>query len=405
MSMLGTPFEAHDVVRVGLVGTGGRQRSLLRNLVAMDGVEITAICDVDSEQAALAKEIAAAKGPGQVFNRYDDMLARDDIDLVMVATPWDEHTANAVAAMEAGKHVAVEVPAATTTEECWQLVDTSERTGRHCVMLENCCYGYNELLVLNLVQAGRLGALLHGEAAYLHDLRAMLFSRPDQWRRRHHTFRDGNLYPTHGLGPVAMYMAINRGDRFETLVSMSSPQRGLDEWRKEHLPADSPMQQDVFACGDINTSLIKTAHGRTIMLQHTVVNPRPYSRINLIEGTRGVFTDYPARIYIEEGDAPEEFTDLEPYKQEFEHPLWTEEGERARRLGGHGGMDFIMLHRLVERMRAGEVPDMDVYDAAAWSVPGPLSEDSVRTGSSPVQFPDFTRGAWSTARPTLAELP
>jgi hypothetical protein len=303
--------------------------------------------------------------------------------------------------MEHGKHALVEVPAALTIEECWQLVDTSERTRRHCIISENCCYGYNELMVLNMVRAGMLGDLYHGEGAYLHDLRKVLHDQGEGlWRRKPHTERNGNLYPTHGLGPVANYMGIQRGDRFEYMVSMSSLERGLDAWREDHVPKDSPEWREKYICGDMNTSLIRTARGRTIVLKHDVVNPRPYSRINMIAGSKGLFEDYPPRIYID-GAANEEYTSLDPYKAQFEHKFWREQGETARRLGSHGGMDFVLVYRLVESMRKGLVPDIDVYDAAAWSAPGPLSESSVAKGSARVEFPDFTRGLWTNARATM----
>jgi hypothetical protein len=231
----------------------------------------------------------------------------------------------------------------------------------------------------------------------------MLFDDRNEgaWRRFPHVVRDGNLYPTHGLGPIACYMGINRGDRFEYLVSMSTLSRGLDEWRESHVDRASPKWQERYRCGDLNTSLIKTAAGRTIMLQHDVVNPRPYDRFNVVAGTRGIFRDYPPRVYVDGQEGPEEYTDLDPYRERFEHRFWKQQGERARRLGGHGGMDFIMIERLVQCMREGLAPDMDVYDAAAWSAPGPLSEASVAAGSAPAAFPDFTRGRWREPREHL----
>jgi len=302
----------------------------------------------------------------------------------------------AVAAMKAGKDVAVEVPAARTLDECWELVNTSEATKRHCIQLENCCYGYNEMIVLNIVRAGLLGELTHGGAAYNHDLRSILFS-PDgegQWRRFEHLNRDGNLYPTHGLGPVAHYMDVNRGDRFDTLVSMSSISAGLQQYRKDKLAADDPRQKEVYQEGDFNVSLIRTVKGRVIELEHNVSSPQPYDRINLIAGTKGIFRDYPPRIYID-GALKEEFTNLDAYKAQYEPALWKKIGEMAKELGGHGGMDFVMAYRLIECMKQGLPPDIDVYDAAAWSAPGPLSEASIKQGSAPQKFPDFTRGKWA----------
>ncbi|HMU60203.1 MAG TPA: Gfo/Idh/MocA family oxidoreductase [Gemmatimonadales bacterium] len=408
--MTGVPFAPRDVVRIGLIGIGGRGRSLLRDLLAIDGVRITALCDLVPAHAARGAEMVREAGQPTapaVFDGSDSiweqLVARDDLDIVYIATPWNWHVPMAVGAMRQGKHAAVEVPAATTVDDCWTLVNVSEKTRRHCIMLENCCYGYNEMLVLNLVKAGTLGRLTHGECAYIHDLRELLLSDEGEglWRRYPHLQLDGNLYPTHGLGPVANYMAINRGDRFDYLVSMSSLEAGLTEYRDAHLAPADPKRQERYRTGDMNTSLIKTALGRTVMLQHDVVSPRPYSRINMISGTRGTFADYPPRIMIEgqpEGDA---WAGLDGYTEAFESPLWKRMGEIARKLGGHGGMDFIMNYRLVQCLRDGLVPDMDVYDAAAWSAPGPLSVLSVTKGSKPVEVPDFTRGAWRTTRPVM----
>jgi hypothetical protein len=327
------------------------------------------------------------------------MLERKDIDIVIIATPWQWHARMCVDAMQAGKHAFTEVPAALTVEECWQLVDTSERTGKYCMMMENCCYGREELFCLNLVRQGLLGELLHAEAAYIHELRSQMNEvehGTGSWRTFHYAKRNGNLYPTHGLGPVAHYMDINRGERFDYMVSMSSPSLSLQAYRKEKVPADDPRQKEVYRNGDLNVSLIKTAKGRMITLEHEVATPQPYDRINLIAGTKGIFRDYPPRIYVD-GDRREEFGPLDPYKEKFTHPYWKQVGELAREMGGHGGMDFVMAFRLIECMRQGAAPDIDVYDAAAWSAPGPLSELSVAKGGAPVKFPDFTRGGWQTA--------
>lgn len=246
-----------------------------------------------------------------------------------------------------------------------------------------------------MIQAGLFGDLLYGEGAYVHDLREELFSNKGEglWRRTEHTERDGNLYPTHGLGPVANYMGIQRGDRFDYIVSMSTPQRGLDAYRKAHLEKSDPRWAEHYVTGDMNTSLIKTANGLTITLKHDVSNPHPYDRINAIAGTKGVFADYPPRIYFDGQTGGEEWSSIDGYKQ-YQHPLWKEEGAIAQKLGGHGGMDYIMLYRLLQCMREGLVPDMDVYDAAIWSAPGPLSCQSAARGSTPEKFPDFTRGHW-----------
>lgn len=405
-TVVGMKFAARDVVRVGILGVGGRGRSLLRDLLAVDNVQVTAICDIGKDAVLKAQamvEKSGQKTPALYHSSerdFENLCKREDIDIVYIATPWTWHVPMALAALNNGKHAAVEVPAATTMKECWELVEASEKTRRHCVMLENCCYGYNEMLVLNMVRAGVFGEIVHGEAAYIHNLRDILFSNSGEglWRRFEHLKRDCNLYPTHGLGPVANYMNINRGDRFEYLVSMSSPQVGLSAYRAKHVPAGDPKWKETYRCGDMNTSLIKTAKGRTVMLQHDVTTPRPYDRINLISGTQGTFRDYPPRICIDGQEGGEQWTTLDTYKAQYEHPLWKKAGELARKLGGHGGMDFIMNYRLMQCMKDGLAPDMDVYDAAAWSAPGPLSEMSVAQGSAPAKFPDFTRGRWKEAR-------
>ncbi|MBI4877089.1 MAG: Gfo/Idh/MocA family oxidoreductase [Acidobacteria bacterium] len=409
-TMIGVRFQPAMTARVGFIGQGGRGSGLLRNFLGVDNMQVNAVCDLVDERAAKAKAVVEKSGQKapEAYSgserAFEKLCQREDLDLVVVATPWKWHTPMAVYAMKHGKHVAVEVPAANSIDECWELVSTSEQTRRHCVMLENCCYGYNELMVLNMVRAGLLGELTHGAAAYNHDLRSQLASYRGEglWRRAERIKRNGNLYPTHGLGPVANYMNINRGDRFATLVSMSSPAKALYEYRDKTLPAGDPMRKETYAGGDQNTSLIQTAKGLIITLEHNVVTPQPYDRINLIAGTKGIFRDYPPRIYIEGVSKKQhEFESIDSYKAQYEHPLWTKMGELARRSGGHGGMDFLECYRLIQRLREGAVPDMDVYDAAAWSAPAGLSEMSVAKGSAPMQFPDFTRGRWQQARSSV----
>jgi predicted dehydrogenase len=406
-TMIGVPFEKRDVVRIAIIGTGLRGRSVLGEYLNVPNVQITALCDIVEEKVMKAKamvEKAGQKTPALFFKgEFETLVRRDDIDYVYIATPWEWHVPQSLAAMNNGKHCGTEVPAAYTVEDCWKLVDTSEKTRRHCMMLENCCYDYDEMMILNMIRAGVFGELVHGECAYNHDLREILFETRDEglWRRRHHTLRDSNLYPTHGLGPMANYMNINRGDKFEYMVAMSSNHLGLESYRKEKLTADDPRQKEVYKCGDYNTNLIKTTKGRTILVQHNVSTPRPYDRINLIQGTKGIFRDYPSRIFLDGQEGGHTFTPTDKYKAQYEHDLWRKEGETARKLGGHGGMDYLMCFRLVQCIREGLVPDMDVYDAAAWSVPGPLSEISVSKGSMPIKFPDFTRGLWMKERTSV----
>jgi len=331
--------------------------------------------------------------------------------------------------MESGKHAFVEVPAATTLEECWQLVNTAERTQKNCMMMENVNYGREELMVLNMVRQGLFGEVLHGEAAYIHDLRWQMKEiehKTGSWRTYWHTKRDGNLYPTHGLGPVSQYMNINRGDRFDYVTSTSSPARGRAEYVKEEFPEDHERNTLNFTAGDMNTSTIKTVNGRTIMVQHDTTSPRPYSRHNLIQGTNGTFAGFPNRITFEEapdklkeaykgvydkkmadfkagkGPRPRHHywdTDMEKWYEEYDHPLYVRMGEEATRNGGHGGMDFLMMYRIVYCLRNGEPLDQDVYDAAAWSSIFPQSMASVADRSNSKTIPDFTRGAWKTGKP------
>jgi predicted dehydrogenase len=404
-SMIGVPYPRHDQVRVGVIGIGSRGTGLLRDLLAIDHVQVNALCDIVESKVVRGQEMVEKAGQPKPAGYsagdtdFMNLNEREDLDLVYIATPWRWHVPMAVHALDHGKHVGTEVPAATTLADCWKLVNASERNRKHCTMLENVCYGYSEMMVLNMVRDGAFGELTHGEAAYIHDLRGLLCADYSEglWRRFHHVKRNGNLYPTHGLGPVAQYMDINRGDRFETLVSLSSHEKGLSAYVKAHVPPEDPKRQEKYLCGDMNTSVIKTALGRTIMLQHDTISPRPYSRINLISGTKGTFRGYPDRIFID-GQETHDWQPVEPFQEKYEHPLWKRVGELARKLGGHGGMDFIMSYRLIQCMLEGLPPDMDVYDGAAWSAPGPLSEISVANGGARVEFPDFTRGRWREKR-------
>ncbi len=400
-------------VRTAFIGLGARGSGHLRTMMSLGGVEVTAVCDNHAPTLARAlKSVADAKRPapasfGNGDADYKRMLERDDIDIVIISTPWEVHARMCVDTMLAGKHAMVEVPAALTVDECWELVDTAERTQKNCMMMENCCYGREELIALNMCRLGVLGELLHGEAAYLHDLRGQMHEvehGTGSWRTYHYIKRNGNLYPTHGLGPVAQYMNINRGDRFDYLSAVASPAIGRELYAKAKFPADHKWNKvNKWNCGDINTTMIKTALGRSIMVQFDETSPRPYSRLNLIQGTKGTFAGYPSRLAIE-GETPNvhgwvEGDKLKPYFDKYEHPLWKKMGEAAEKSGGHGGMDFLMLWRMVYCLRNGEPLDQDVYDAASWSVIGPLSEKSIANRSNSVDVPDFTRGRWKTTPP------
>jgi predicted dehydrogenase len=391
--------------------------------LGIEFADVIAVCDIIDDRAQSAAE-ACAKQCGRrpaVYSGTDSiwekMVERDDIDVVYVATPWAWHVPMCLRAMERGKHAFVEVAAATTVADCWDLVDTSERTQRHCVMLENCCYGENELFVLNMVRQGVFGDLTHAECGYIHDLRVVLFELGGEgdWRRGYHRQLDGNLYPTHGLGPVAQYLGLGRGDQFKLLVSMSSIEAGLTRYRNEQQPNGGRHAGESYVCGDMNTSIIKTVLGRTIMLQHDVVSPRPYSRINALYGTGGTFFDYPARLAVNkpktyglDADGPDEWLnekDLATMRRLFTHPLWAKLSERSKG-SGHGGMDFVENWRHLDCVRRGVTPDSVVYDAAAWSCIVELSSRSAAAGGMPVGFPDFTRGLWKTMEPiAIAETP
>jgi predicted dehydrogenase len=310
-SMQGVPFEKHDgVVRVGAIGVGGRGASQMKEMLAVEGMQYVAIADRD--QGLLDHALGAIEAAGQpkpvVFGPGEDswkqLCEHPDIDLVYIATGWELHVPMALYAMECGKHAAMEVPAAVNLRDCWAMVDTSERTRKHCIQLENCCYGQQEMMVLNMCNEGKFGTITHGEAAYIHEMRDSLLGpkagvQPN-WRRKAITSNDGNLYPTHGLGPVSWYMGINKGDVFEKMVSMSSPSAALTERRDDTTEEADPRRQEDYVCGDMNTTIIKTAKGRTIMLQHDIVSPRPYTRHNLVQGSKGCFADYPPRLFLDQ---------------------------------------------------------------------------------------------------------
>ncbi len=407
-SVFGLKTKPMDIIRVGFIGIGARGAGHVAHALVIEGVEVKAICDLLPDRIEYVTKLCRDAGRpepdtyGKNDYDYRNMLERNDIDIVYISTPWRWHVPMCVDTMNSGKHAFVEVPAATTLEDSWKLVDTAEKTQKNCMMLENTCYGREELMVLNMCRQGIFGELTHGEGAYIHDLRdQMLETRWEgPWRVPYHAKHNGNLYPTHGLGPIAQYMNINRGDKFDYLTSLSSPALGMAKYAKENLPPDNKYNQMKFICGDMNTSLIKTAKGRSIMIQHDTTSPRPYSRINLISGTNGTFRGYPGRVAITgRGEGTHEWQDIEQCYRDFEHPLWSRMAAEAAKYGGHGGMDFIMNWRVMYCLRNGEPLDQDVYDAAAWSAVFPLSEKSVADRSNSVDYPDFTRGRWKTNEP------
>ena len=402
-----------ETVRWGAIGVGARGSGHVTQLSQIEGSDVVAIADLYEDWAkrsAKAIEKLGKKAPDLYYGsptKYHELLARPDIDAVIIATPWEDHAPMVIAAMKAGKHAFVEVPLAFTLKELWDVVNTSEQTGKHCMMMENCNYGREELMFLNLTRQGVIGELLHGEAAYVHELRDQMMEverGTGSWRTKYYAQANGgNLYPTHGLGPVAQYMNIARTeDTFDRLVSFASPGRGRAAYAKANFPADHKWNQMKFECGGISTQMIKTRLGRTIMVQWDETSPRPYSRHDLIQGTKGTLAGYPPRAAIEGRGSYHEWAQKDDFKklyEEFEHPLYKRMGELAVKMGGHGGMDFIMLCRMVECLRNGEPLDQNVYEGAFWSAVRPLSAKSEETGGEPQVFPDFTRGDWKTTKP------
>ena len=395
-----------ETVRIAYVGIGGQGSGHVNNLLKIPGCRITAVCDIRPERTEWAtKAITAAGHPAPTaytrgLRDFERLCETEDLDLVYNATPWEFHVPIMLAAMKNGKHTATEVPAAMSVDDCWAIVESAERHKKHCVLMENCNYDRAEMMVYNMVRLGLFGEILHAEGGYLHDLRGIKFADQGEglWRRAWATKLNGNLYPTHGLGPVANCLDINRGDRFDHLVSMSGPSRGLQDWAAAHVPADSPKRKEQYVCGDVNVSLIQTARGKTIVVQHGTNLPRPYSRINMVQGTKGLFQGYPNRLYIEGRGREDQWVDAQSLQGEFDHPLWKEIAEAAKG-AGHGGMDFIEDYRLIKNLREGQPTDFDVYDAAAISAVVGLSVQSVGRKSAPVDFPDFTRGRWKTQAP------
>lgn len=410
-----------DTVRVAFIGVGARGSGHARQLAAIEGTEIVAISDLYEDYAQRAKGycVGAGKGVrhtnvGLYFGGKEEwkkMLQEVRPDMVVISTPWQDHAPMAIAAMQQGAHAFVEVPLALTLKELWALVDTSEVTGRHCMMMENVNYGREELLYLNLCRQGIIGELLHAEAAYIHDLRFQMKEierGTGSWRTPHYAHRNGNLYPTHGLGPVAQYMNLARGeDNFGTLVSYSTPARGRAAHARKNFAPEHQWNQLDYRGGDMNTSIIKTMAGRTVLVQWDETSPRPYTRLNLIQGTKGTLASFPTRIALE-GGVPGATKDhhswaegqaLEAFMAEHDHPLYKRAGDLARRMGGHGGMDFLMLYRMIECLRQGLPLDQNVYEGAFWSAVSELSEKSVAQGGAPQVFPDFTRGEWKTTQP------
>jgi predicted dehydrogenase len=400
-------------VRVAVVGLGNRGTTLIEMLnwlVRNEHCEIVAICDVQKKfiERAQSRIAKFQNSSPQVIdgsadeNAWMQMCNPEVADLILIATPWRWHAPMATYAMEQGLHAATEVPMAYKAQDSLELIKTAERTKRHCIMIENCCYNGEELFVLNMVKEGVFGDLTHAECAYIHDLRELMMHTEyyhERWRLNHHLERDGNFYTTHGLGPVCMYMDILRGDNLSHLVSMSSNEAALSKALRE---SDDPVMNAVskkVVCGDVNTTLIKTEKGRSIMLQFDVHTGRPYNRLNKLCGTDAVHYGYPSRLYIDnhEGDW-HSWQDEAGYKEHLEkyaHPMWTQLREQiSDNEQGHGGMDFVMMYRLIRALNHGVSLDLNVYDGALWSIVGALTDKSVAEGNQRVNIPDITNGKW-----------
>ena len=409
-------------LRLGIIGTGLRGQWMTHLCLLRNDVEIKAICDIDYEMINKTLNLIKDAGvfPPDVYKNGDhdflNLVKRDDIDAVYIATPWEWHHPMAIAAMDEGKHVGTECPAALTVSEIWDLVNTSERSNRHCMLMENVCYRRDVMAVLNMVRQGLFGELLHCQGGYQHDLREVKFNDGKQpygggvefnssgyseskWRTQHSIDRNGDLYPTHGVGPISTMLDINRGNRFSHITSTSSQSRGLNKHIINNGGKDHPSANIEFKLGDIVTSVIKCENGETIVLSHDTSSPRPYSLNFRVQGTEGIWMVDNNSIYIENISKDEHrWESDEEYLLKYDHPLWQKFEEQAAG-SGHGGMDFFILNAFVEPLKRGLRPPIDVYDAASMSVISPLSEKSIRLGSAPVKFPDFTRGKWKSNKP------
>jgi hypothetical protein len=395
-----------DVVRIGFVGCGLQGTEHIKNLLAIEGVELRAVCDIAPEKVANAQQLAKAAGKAEPkgFTNgprdFERLCAEEDLDLVFTATPWEWHVPVMLAAMRNGKHAVTEVPMAQTVEDCWKLVETAEKQRKHCLMMENCCYDRPEMMVLHMLRKGLLGEAMHAEVGYQHDLRAIKFETKDEglWRRAHATRLNANLYPTHGLGPAAQAMGVNRGDQFDYLVAMAGNSRGLQDFQREHLAEDDPRRRERYVLGDVHTSLIRTKLGKTIYMVHDTNLPRPYARYNVFQGSKGIYMGFPPRFYVDGQEPSHRYKPLAEFATEWDHPLWKAD-RVVNAKHGHGGMDFLEDLRLIECLRQGTPTDFDVYDAAAWSAMVELTGRSAGSRSKPVDIPDFTRGKWKSRPP------
>jgi predicted dehydrogenase len=412
------------VARLGFIGVGLRGRSHLDLALRRDDTEVVAVCDIDPEAIAASNALIREAGREAVPAFSDgewawrQLLEIEEMDGVIIATPWLWHTPMAIATMRAGKYVGTEVPGGNTVEECWNLVEASEETGMPCMMLENVCYRRDVMAVLNMVRQGVLGEMIHLECGYQHDLREVKFNDGQQpygggvefgekglseakWRTLHSVHRNGDLYPTHGIGPAAQYINLNRGNKLVHITSTATKARGLHDYIVKQAGENHPNAAVEFKLGDVVTSILKTQNGETIMVQHDTNLPRPYSLGFRVQGTNGLWMDVNESIYVEGRSPKHAWEPAALYLEEYDHPLWKRYADRATG-AGHGGMDFFVLHAFVEAIKAQAPTPLDVYDAATWSAIIPLSEQSIAAGSAPLPFPDFTKGQWMKRTPVFA---
>ena len=393
-----------ETINVVFIGLGGRGYGLLNMVLdTMPDVNVVGVCDLYEDRTERAKEAVINKrGNTPVATLdYHELLKMEEVDAVITPSAWDAHVPICIDAMNAGKYVATEVGGAYSVDQCWELVKTYERTGVPCMMLENCCYGREELTVLNMIKKGMFGEIIHCEGGYEHDLRdeVALGHENRHYRLDNYMNRNGELYPTHELGPIAKYLNINRGNRMISLTAMSSKARGINAWIKDNRGEDFENANFAFAQGDIVITCIKCAHGETIVLKHDTTLPRAYSRGNLVHGTKGIWSQDKYGCMFDgscEGASwGHRFTDMNEFFPEHEHPLWKD----YTAVGGHGGIDYLVMRGFVEAVKAGTQTPIDVYDTASWMVISCLSEDSIAMGSMPVAIPDFTNGKWIKREP------
>ena len=401
-----------DVVRVGYIGIGGRGLGSVRRMRLIEGVEIRALCDILEDRVNMGQEALKQMGmpPARSYSGseviWKEMCQSDDLDLIYIATPRHLHPEMCIFSMENGKHAATEIPAVQSVEDAWKLVETSEKNKKHCSILENCTYDFFELLILNMARQGFFGEVVHVDAGYIHDQRSINTDKNKAWRLEEFINRNGNIYPTHGLGPACQLLNVNRGDRLDYLTSTSSFDFTMGPRIAELAETDEYYKKYVgqWKLGNVNTSTIKTLNGKTIMLQYNVSNPRPYSRHQAVIGTKAMSQKYPLPSRIAVGHEWLSDEEMNPLVEQYTPKMVKLVGEMAKKVGGHGGMDFLMEWRLIDCLRNGFPPDMDVYDAAAWSSIVPLSEWSVANSSQPVKVPDYTCGAFTTNTPVDIEM-